>query len=507
MVLVSVAAPELVHVVLGPEWRATVPVLTVLALAGARETVCSVAGSVMRAKGAGTLIFRYEWLATGTQLAGIVVGLQFGIIGVAVGVTVAGFALMPVLLAIQRRLAGVSIRSQLGRLLPPVHAAAWGALAYLGLRLLLGDSALVILLTGAFSYALVVMVVLWLAHRSALVRVLQTAREVIAPARSPAPLTRRRRTHPSGPLAIVVLTYLRPDDLAELLPLLEQQIATVGHDGCSILVIDNDPAGSAEAVVRRLASAHVRYVHEPAPGIAHARNRALDETVDDALLIFIDDDERPLDGWLAAMLDAYARHRPAGVTGPLFPEYETDPDPWLLAGGFFVRREFPDGHRVPAAGSGNLLLDLRQVRRLGLRFDERFGLTGGSDTMFTRQLIARGGVVVFAPGAGVIDKVPASRMTRHWTLRRQYRVGTTWSRTAVELAPAGTRRLWTRLRLTAGGGARIGVGALRHALGRATGSLTHQARGSRTLRRGLGMAAGAWGGTVTEYQRPAGPTP
>ena len=142
MALVSVAAPELVQVVLGPEWRATVPVLTVLALAGARETVCSVVGSLMRAKGAGTLIFRYEWLATGTQLAGIVIGLQFGIIGVAVGVTVAGFALMPVLLAIQRRLAGVSIRAQVGRLLPPVHAAAWGALAYLGLRLLLGESAL-----------------------------------------------------------------------------------------------------------------------------------------------------------------------------------------------------------------------------------------------------------------------------------------------------------------------------------------------------------------------------
>jgi len=250
----------------------------------------------------------------------------------------------------------------------------------------------------------------------------------------------------------------------------------------------------------------VRYVHEPAAGIAHARNRALAETDDDDLLIFIDDDERPLDGWLAAMLDAYARHRPAAVTGPLYPDYENDPDPWLVAGGFFVRREFPDGHRVPAAGSGNLLLDLTQVRRLGLRFDERFGLTGGSDTLFTRQLIARGGVVVFAPRAGVIDKVPATRMTRRWTLRRQYRVGTTWSRTAVELAQPGPRRLLTRVQLTAGGGARVGVGAIRHAFGRATGSLTHQARGSRTLRRGLGMAAGAWGGTITEYQRPAGPT-
>lgn len=185
MALVSVAAPELVAVVLGEEWQATVPVLTVLALAGARETVCSVVGSLMRAHGAGQLIFRYEWLATGMQLAGILIGLQFGILGVAIGVTAAGFALMPVLLVIQRRLSGVSVRSQLGRLLPPVHAAAWGALGYLGLRLL-SDSNLVILVAGAFGYALVVMIVLWLAHRGALVRVLKTAREVIAPTRSSA---------------------------------------------------------------------------------------------------------------------------------------------------------------------------------------------------------------------------------------------------------------------------------------------------------------------------------
>jgi O-antigen/teichoic acid export membrane protein len=182
MALVSVAAPELVALVLGAQWQATVPVLTVLALAGARETVCSVVGSVMRAKGAGRLIFRYEWLATGTQLAGIVIGLQFGILGVAVGVTAAGFALMPVLLVIQRRLTGVTVRDQVARLLPPVHAAAWGALAYLGLRQL-SDSALVIMVVGVFGYAAVVMLVLWLAHRRALVRVLQTAREILTPGR------------------------------------------------------------------------------------------------------------------------------------------------------------------------------------------------------------------------------------------------------------------------------------------------------------------------------------
>jgi O-antigen/teichoic acid export membrane protein len=192
MGLVAVAAPELVGLILGPEWSATAPLLTVLAIAGARETVCSVVGSTMRARGAGTLIFRYEWLATGTQVAGIVIGLSFGVLGVAVGLTTAGFLLMPVLLLIQRRLTGVSIGQQVGRIVGPVHAAAWGALAYLGVRLL-ADGVLLSLLAGAVSYALVVMVVLWLAHRVALVRAVHAARDILIPAR-PAPASRSAST-------------------------------------------------------------------------------------------------------------------------------------------------------------------------------------------------------------------------------------------------------------------------------------------------------------------------
>lgn len=186
MGLVAVAAPELVLLVLGVEWSATAPVLTVLAIAGARETVCSVVGSTMRARGAGTLIIRYEWLAAATQLAGIVIGLSFGVLGVAVGLTAAGFVLTPVLLLIQRRLTGVSIGQQVGRLVAPAHAAVWGALAYLGIRLL-ADGLLLTLLVGSFSYALAVMIILWLAHRPALVRAVQAARDIAIPARPAEP--------------------------------------------------------------------------------------------------------------------------------------------------------------------------------------------------------------------------------------------------------------------------------------------------------------------------------
>ena len=119
---------------------------------------------------------------------------------------------------------------------------------------------------------------------------------------------------------------------------------------------------------------------------------------------------------------------------------------------------------MPAAGTGNLLLDLEQVRAHGLRFDERFGLTGGSDTLFTRTLIDRGGRIVWSSAAGLVDKVPAQRLTRKWVLNRQYRFGNTWSRTSLELVDPGPRRLATRARLTVAGGSRFGYGLLRGSL-------------------------------------------
>lgn len=302
-------------------------------------------------------------------------------------------------------------------------------------------------------------------------------------------------------LIIAVLTFRRPADLAGLLPELERQRADAGGRSVEVLVVDNDPEASGRAVVEQYAGTGVRYVHEPRPGIANGRNRALEEAGAARLLVFIDDDERPAAGWLAALLRMYERTGAAAVTGPVLPDYEGEPDPWLVAAGIFVRKEYADGHELPAAGTGNLLLDLDQVRELGLRFDDRFGLTGGSDTLFTRTLVAGGRRIVYAAGARVVDKVPAGRMTRSWGRRRYYRVGNTWSRTSVELARNPLQRSLTRLRLTARGSARLAFGLARTALGVVGRDLGHRARGERAIVRGAGMVAGAWGSVYHEYRR------
>lgn len=171
MFLIAVASPQLIALVLGAAWAATAPILTVLAVAGARETVFSATGSLMRAKGVGKLIVRYEVLATGSQVAGIVIGLQFGVIGVALGFTVVGFMLAPVLMVIQQRLASVTIRQQLSAILPAVHCSLWGAAAYL-LVTLTSWGPLSTALTGTAAYLTAALCVGLTVHRASLTRTL-----------------------------------------------------------------------------------------------------------------------------------------------------------------------------------------------------------------------------------------------------------------------------------------------------------------------------------------------
>jgi hypothetical protein len=160
------------------------------------------------------------------------------------------------------------------------------------------------------------------------------------------------------------------------------------------------------------------------------------------------------------------------------------------------------GSRVPGAGTGNLLLDLAALRRLDLRFDERFGLTGGEDTMLTRSLTARGGVIVWCEEAVLVDPVPPDRATRSWVLRREYRMGSTWSRVHLAVAPPGRARARQAAGLAVLGGGLLARGALRAAAGRATRTLGSRAEGERELARGRGVLAGVVGRRVEEYGRP-----
>ncbi len=309
---------------------------------------------------------------------------------------------------------------------------------------------------------------------------------------------------PRDLLTIGLLTFRRPDDLAVVLPLLLDQAASLEHPDLAVdvLVVDNDAGGSGRPVVEALGSARVRYAVEPTPGIAAARNRVLDEAAHSRFLVFIDDDERPHPGWLQALVETQQRGAAVAVAGAVVSDFAHEPEPWIDAGDFFRRRRLPTGTRIAVAATNNLLLDMRAVQAAGLRFDAAFGLTGGSDTLFTRRLGATG-PMLWCDEAVVTDHVPASRLTRRWVLQRAFRSGNSASRVDLVMASGAAGRLSARVRGLGRGTPRLGGGLARWALGHLLRSPQHRARGLRTAARGAGMIGGAAGIVYSEYRRTA----
>jgi hypothetical protein len=302
-------------------------------------------------------------------------------------------------------------------------------------------------------------------------------------------------------LAVTVVTFRRPQSLAVTLAgVLAQDVPE--NVELDVWVVDNAPERSAERVAE---AAGVHYLNEPRPGLARVRNAALDAASDADLLLFVDDDEEPVEGWIDEMVACWRATGATAVAGPLVRPLPEDAEQWVRDSRFFVTAWHPDRAALPSAATSNLLLDMVQVRRLDTRFDLRFGLSGGEDTMFARQLVRKGGAIRWCADGVVVEPQTPERATRAWVLARARRTANSWARAHVALAGNGIARwpaqvvvrLWLTAHATAIA-ARGVEGATRGAVHR---SPTNKARAHVNLAKARGALAGAWGRTVSEYAR------
>lgn len=305
-------------------------------------------------------------------------------------------------------------------------------------------------------------------------------------------------------LRIAVLTFHRPDPLRTTIKSLIAQLAALPDDiagkfHSKILVIDNADKPEAQQITE-LNPNLIQYSHEPRPGISAARNRALSEARNDQLLLFVDDDIVPLDGWLESMLRLWEQTRCEGILGYVESTFEESPDPWIIAGQFFHRPQKATGTVLPAAASNNLLLDLEFVRSSQLIFNESLGLVGGEDSLFTREMVANGARILWCNEAKAIDPVPVDRATRRWVCKRAFRVGNSESIVNIYMATR-SRVLLVRCHQFFGGFARFLLGSCQRIVGRFTSQTTLDARGARMANRGAGHVVGALGLAYFEYDR------
>jgi succinoglycan biosynthesis protein ExoM len=253
--------------------------------------------------------------------------------------------------------------------------------------------------------------------------------------------------------SVVIPSYRRPEDLARAIDsvLAQEDIAS----SFEILVVDNDPEGSAKPVVQAKAAndrALIRYVHEKRPGISHARNTGVAEAAG-RYLAFLDDDEEADPHWLGHFLGTLQRFAADAVVGPVLPRF---PDGAAIDA--YRRRVYTrdarmsTGTRLLRWNIGNSIFDRARCFVGDEPFLPRLGRTGGEDTVFLRQLTRRGRTMVWCGEAVAWERVPADRLDADYLLRRAFRGAQTTTFVCTAVKP---RELGRALRLMAGGCAQL----------------------------------------------------
>ncbi|WP_292027114.1 glycosyltransferase family 2 protein [Brevundimonas sp. UBA2416] len=235
-------------------------------------------------------------------------------------------------------------------------------------------------------------------------------------------------------VAVIVPTLRRPESLERALRSLFTQTG-VADRVSAIVVVDNDPVGSAAATVEALLPRSpwpLTYVHAPRPGVATARNAGLAAT-DAPLIAFLDDDEAASPGWLAALLKARETTGADAVFGPITgqaPDAAAWLKPWLER---FFGREGPDRTQLIdyPFGCGNSLMVRATALPGPAPFDAGTDQAGGEDDALFAALAARGGRFGWAADARVEEFAPAHRATLNYALARAFAYGQGPSQTAA----------------------------------------------------------------------------
>jgi PST family polysaccharide transporter len=89
LILVTALADPVVRIMLGPQWLDAIPIVALFAVAGLLTTLAFVGYWVYLSRGLGRQLFRYTIVTTAIKISCIVVGSNFGLLGVAIGFTIA----------------------------------------------------------------------------------------------------------------------------------------------------------------------------------------------------------------------------------------------------------------------------------------------------------------------------------------------------------------------------------------------------------------------------------
>ena len=237
-------------------------------------------------------------------------------------------------------------------------------------------------------------------------------------------------------ISLIIATHNRAQQLIEALESVVRQDLPPGEWEC--VVVNNNSADDTRerfaAFAAHCPELNLRMVFESKPGLSHARNRGLRETMA-SLAAIIDDDERINPGFLRAYASFFDTHPDAAVAGGrIIAEYPAGRPEWMshyterpianpMDFGPEVR-PFPAG-RIP--GGGNMAFRRSVVAKYG-GFDPALGrvngkLTGGEESDFFQRLQRGGETLWYVPDAVMWHIIPPQKLTLDYFRRLSRNVG------------------------------------------------------------------------------------
>lgn len=136
MLIIFVTTESFILAVFGPQWIEVIPILKILCLLGVNQSITTLNGSIYLSQGRADLQLRVGTVLRINLILGIIIGLQWGIIGVAVGYAIASLINFYPGIYFSGRLIGLTFSELLQNLAlvficAVVMAASVGALRFL----------------------------------------------------------------------------------------------------------------------------------------------------------------------------------------------------------------------------------------------------------------------------------------------------------------------------------------------------------------------------------------
>lgn len=183
--------------------------------------------------------------------------------------------------------------------------------------------------------------------------------------------------------SVCVATFKRPEMLRKLIQSLFDQ-KQIDDIILEIIIVDNDVARSAKEIVAEFSdtsSISISYYEQSIQNISLTRNMALDMSSGDYIAI-IDDDETADNYWIRNLVDALIKFSADAVFGYVIPIFDPKISEWKKQREIYFLPLGKTGDSPLFYYTTNCIIKADKVKKNNLRFDPKYGLTGGEDSVF-----------------------------------------------------------------------------------------------------------------------------